>query len=232
MSNNLARHASQRQAVVATVKEVDSIKSELKNMAMSINQVIMMMRQQLMDTAEMTAAIAKMLGEDEVNKVIKEERIKRLTENLEVEKAQIAQAVADGKLVVAEVVTPKSLIVGCEFEADGSKRPPGQAHVQFNSLDKKFQELLLGKPKGFILEPTPAGGKFEVFQIYEEVPPKPQAAATPVAAESTDEASSIDDGTPSPETPAPAPAEVATAAPADSVSGFSFEDDSGDSSSN
>lgn len=132
----------------------------------------------LQSMVEVINAIIALGGEGFEEKVaakIKEEREKRLQEEVAKQKAQLAQLVEAGTLVVSERVGENSLIVGRELNNEGVQIGSGRAQVNFSQFTDEAKALVLGQGVGFLIEvPT---GKFEVQEIYDFAPPKEETVA-------------------------------------------------------
>lgn len=163
---------------------LDAVEKTIPDLISAINNSLGGLNQQLNAQGEVLEAVVSLLGQETVQNTIKETRERKATELMEQEKKAMEELKASGAIAASETVTEKSIIVGREFNPDGSVRHPGRAQVPFARVDQNFKEALLGKSVGFVMD-LPTGGKFEVVELYEVVPkPAPEAPAAP-AAEST-----------------------------------------------
>lgn len=154
---------------------LDAVEKVLPELVTGINNSLGSMNQQLNAQGEVLDALVGLLGRDTVETAIKTNRETKATEMMEAEKKAYEELKVAGALSVVEKVTEKSIVVGREYNPDGTVRHPGRAQVAFQRVDAAFKDALLGQPAGFILE-LPNGGKFEVVEVAEVVqPPDPQA---------------------------------------------------------
>lgn len=160
---------------------LDAVEKTIPDLISAINNSLGGLNQQLNAQGEVLEAVVSLLGQETVQNTIKETRERKATELMEQEKKAMEELKASGAIAASETVTEKSIIVGREFNPDGSVRHPGRAQVPFARVDQNFKEALLGKSVGFVMD-LPTGGKFEVVELYEVVPkPAPEAPATPAA---------------------------------------------------
>lgn len=141
----------------------------------SINNALGSINQQLSAQAEVLEGVVESFGRDKVEAAVKASRERRIQQTMESEKKALEDLRASGELVAVPLVTEKSVIVGREYDADGSVRVPGRVQVAYSRVDPQFQTKLLDQPPGTTFE-LPNGGKFEVLEVYEVVE-KPLAAA-------------------------------------------------------
>jgi hypothetical protein len=96
---------------------------------------------------------------------------------IERDKGLINELVRQGVIEAAEKVGPESIIVGREFDANGNLLGVGRAQVRFDQFAEAVREKVLGQSVGFVIEVDT--GKFEVIEIYNQVPPKPPVVEEP-----------------------------------------------------
>lgn len=167
----LERIAAQEQRVIALEQGVASLTT-------GISRKLSQLEQESSNMAEILNACVGALGQDVVGKAVVEARIEKLKAQAEENKARVAAAVAEGKLVVAEEVSPVSIIVGREFAKDSTEpNPPGVIYINFNAVEPSLQPQLLSKKVGESIG-TPPGGKFEVLEVYDPAPVSATLEAT------------------------------------------------------
>lgn len=175
---------------------LDQVEKTLPNLISAINNSLGGMSQQLNSQGKVLEAVMQLLGRESVESTMKEIEERRATETMEAEKKALEELTAAGNLVKVEKVSEKSIIVGREYQPDGSLRHPGRAQVAFPRVDPQFQPKLKDQGVGFVMD-LPNGGKFEVAEIYEVVQKAEEAAPADASAETPPP--------PAPEAPAPAP---------------------------
>lgn len=191
MSNTLERQLSLRKKAASLAERLDVVEAQQDDMQKTLPQLAMGFNDSFQrlsnrqDTLEETVdALVGLMGVAEVQRVIQETRLNKMKTAAEQTKANIAKAVAEGKLAKAEKIGEKTLIVGRETKADGVEIPPGYAAMSFSQVKKDYKEKFLGQAVGFLFD-TEAGGKFEVQELYEAVTPPPTPEAVPAAPEAT-----------------------------------------------
>lgn len=164
---------------------LDQVEKTLPNLISAINNSLGGLSQQLNSQGKVLEAVMQLLGRETVETTMKEIEDRRVTETMEAEKKALEELLAAGNLAKVEKVTEKSIIVGREYQPDGSLRHPGRAQVAFPRVDPQFQPKLKDQAAGFVME-LPNGGKFEVVEVFEVVqkpdeealpPPAPEASA-------------------------------------------------------
>ena len=184
--------ATQDQRVLAkrtsnALDRLDQVEKTIPNLISAINNSLGGLNNQLNSQGEVLEAVVELLGVETVQSTIKASRERKATEAMEAEKKALEELKSRGDVAPAEKISEKALIVGREYNKDGTVRHPGRAQVAFQRVDDQFRQGLLGQAAGFVLE-LPNGGKFEVLEIYEVVekkeepaPPPPEAVAAPEA---------------------------------------------------
>lgn len=170
------------------LQRLDALEQTMGGIVQGVNNALNQLQQQLAGFSETLGALVQSIGQDEVERLMVENRAERGRQLVESEKAGLAAMLAAGDVVAGEKVTEKSLLVGRELDKDGVVAPPGRAQTAFSRIEPGFQAGLLGQAVGFALD-LPTGGKFVVDEIYEVVdrPAAPPAAApetTPAPVES------------------------------------------------
>ena len=141
-----------------TQKEVEGVKAGLAQLVEFLQALVL-----VTDT------------ETKVQEQVKTSRHKREVERAERDSKMIASLVDSGLLEVAEVVGPKSILVGREFNKEGELLGGGRAQVPFNDFNVDMQAKILGQGVGFVLDAP--DGRFELVEIYNQAEPKaPQVA--------------------------------------------------------
>jgi len=150
------------------------VEKTLPNIISAVNNAFGRMDGQLNSQGEVLEAVVALLGMDTVQAKIKETREAKATAAMEQEKAALEELVKNGDVALVEKIGDKALIVGREYNPDGTVRHPGRAQVAFQRVDVQFQPTLRDQKAGFTFD-LPNGGKFEVVEVYEVVE-KPEAA--------------------------------------------------------
>jgi len=168
---------------------IDGIEQTLSAIIPQINNSFANMSRQQESQGEVLEAVVTILGQDTITATVKANRDARALATMEAEKKGLEELKANGTLAAVEVVSDKSLIVGREFNADGTIIHPGRVQVAYQRVDAQFQPQLLGKGVGITFD-LPKGGKFEVLEIYEVVqkPDAPTAGAVETAPAPTEPA--------------------------------------------
>lgn len=156
---------------------LDQIEKVLPELISGINNSFGGISQQVNAQGEVLEAVVGLLGKETIEAALKENRERKATEVMESEKKALEELKTAGAIAVTEKVTEKSIIVGREYNPDGTLRHPGRAQVPYSRVDANFKEKLLGQVAGFVLE-LPNKGKFEILEVCEVVQ-KPDAPAEP-----------------------------------------------------
>lgn len=157
---------------------LDAIEKTIAQLIPAINNSLGNLNQGISSQGEVLEAAVALLGRESVENSIKEARERRATETSEAQKKALEELVSRGELVAGTKVTEESVVVGREFNPDGSVRHPGRVQLAFQQVDAGFQAQFLGQAPGFTLD-LPNGGKFEVQEVFELPPKAPEQAATP-----------------------------------------------------
>lgn len=115
---------------------------------------------------KVVAALLELGGPAVVESKMLEMHNQRLVANAEKQKKELELLVAEGKVVKAEVVNEKSLLVGQETDKNGAVTSPGRHQLEFAEIAPAFQEKLLGKAVGAVVE-IPDKGTFTLNEIYQ-----------------------------------------------------------------
>lgn len=179
--------ATQDQKLIAkrtvnALERLDQVEKTIANLTSAINNSLMTLNNQTNAQGEVLEAVVAVLGNESIDEKIKELRVQKATEAMEAEKSALEALKASGEIVATQKVTDKSVIVGKEFNQDGSVRVPGRVQVAFQRIDAKFQPDLLGKEVGNTID-LPEGRKFEIVEIYEVAPKKEEPVAEAAPAE-------------------------------------------------
>lgn len=150
------------------LERLDQVEKVIAQIVSGVNNSLGGLSQQVGSQGSVLEAVVQLLGKDAVETTMKEIAERRAQETMEAEKKAMLELVTRGDVAAVEKVTDKSIIVGREFNPDGTLRSPGRAQVAFQRVDEAFKANLLGQTVGFIMD-LPAGGKFEVMEIYEVV---------------------------------------------------------------
>lgn len=141
-----------------------------------VNNAVSALSKQAGGLSEVVAAIAKLVGEDAIKALVETARKDAELQRVASLKAAIAEMKANGQLVTSEKITEDSLVVGVEFEADGSETFPGFVQLQFSQFKPEWREKLLGAEVGAKID-TLEGRSFQVNEIFSIAAAKPEAAA-------------------------------------------------------
>jgi hypothetical protein len=184
MSNGMQRNLSQRKQVKSALERIEALEQTTNQIVMGVNEALNSQGGRLEGVANIVEAVVELFGAEVVDAKIKEIADRKTLQNMENAKKALEAGVADGRLVKADAISEKSLVVGRETKADGEVIFPGRVQLTFNGIRPEFQEKLKGQAPGFTVE-TPAGGKFEVLEVYDIIEKAPEApaaeAATPEA---------------------------------------------------
>lgn len=113
-------------------------------------------------------AVLEILGRETVVSKITELREKRQSEESEAKKKQLEALLTEGKIVKTDKVSDKSIIVAQEKSLEGKVIHPGRFQLMFNEVAPVFQEKILAKEVGTVVD-IPNYGTLEVQEIYEPV---------------------------------------------------------------
>jgi hypothetical protein len=179
--SNLGRQVSMRQKTKSALERLDVIEENLPRIVGGFNEVLNRFGTQLQVIDELMTAVVALLGEENVNSKVQENRIKRAEDNARLQAEDIEKRLTDGTLVRVEAISEKSLIVGREFDKEGTVMIPGRVQMDFVTVLPDYKEKLIGQKVGFSV-PTPPGGKYEVVEIFEAVEkPAPAEGEVPAA---------------------------------------------------
>lgn len=174
MSNGINRPSARKQAGDALAR-LDEIEKVLTQLPLAMNQALNRISQQVSQIAEQLNAVVGILGVDAVAKAIQEERNAKDIADAERTKAEIEKGLAEGKLLLQDVVTEESIVTGVEYDKDGGVIVPGFIAAKFTDIEEEYKANLLGKGAGFEFA-TKTGGKFIVERAFVIAPP-PEATA-------------------------------------------------------
>jgi hypothetical protein len=129
---------------------------------------------------EVLNAVIRLQGEGFEQRVEDEvvaARTRRAQEQLNKAKSVLQQLIDDKVLVAAETITPDSIIVGKELDAQGNLVGLGEAQAEFSQFTEDARAAFLGQGVG--TKYTGPDGQFEVTAIYK---PNPDLEKTPETA--------------------------------------------------
>jgi hypothetical protein len=165
---------------------LDELEKALPQIVSGVNNSLSQLNNQLQGMTEIMDVLIENVGQEKVTAALAANRQKRSEDQAAAEKKSVDEALLSGTLENATEISEKTIVVGREFDKDGVVRIPGRVQVQFSRVSPEFQEKLKGQKPGFSFEIPSTGGKFEVDEIYDVVPPVVPApapvAAAPVAA--------------------------------------------------
>jgi hypothetical protein len=163
---------------------VKALEELTEGLAGFVQQEVGQVKQALTNLVEVLNGVIAAGGEGfelKVQEAVNAAQAQRAAEKIEREKAMIAQLVATGVLVPADVVGEESIVVGREFSLEGQLLGSGRSQVRFSQFTEEAKEKVLGQAVGFVIEvPT---GKFEVLEVYNQAPQKAPEVAEPVQIE-------------------------------------------------
>jgi hypothetical protein len=179
MGNTFDRQVSMRKKASDAMTRLDGLESEVDDLkqsfprfAMGVQSVTSKINNEISDLREIVDAIIQLVGPSKVQRVMIENRLTKLQADADASSNAIAKKVEDGQLAKGDKVTESSLIVGRESNADGTVIEPGYASFVFGQVHQAFKEKLLNQSVGSVVELND-GHKFEVLEIYVEVPKAP-----------------------------------------------------------
>lgn len=158
---------------------IEAVESQNKQIIAALNQSLAAIEQRLRALEEALEATVECVGVESVQDAIEDIRQRKAEMQAEFEKQSLQKAIDDGRAVPAEVVGEQTLIVGREYDASGKVLPGGRVQLFFSQIVPEMVEVLKGKTVGTVLD-LPAGGKFEILEIYGLV----KKDAAPATAES------------------------------------------------
>lgn len=133
-------------------------------------------------TGAVIDALVSMMGAEEVQAIIDQRHIERLTPIAEAQKTQALNAVSEGKIVVTEKVTDKSIVIAIERNARNSvSNLRAQLPMALlPALMEAFADKKVGDTVTVTNDATKAQASYEIIEIYEPTPtgleaPKPEA---------------------------------------------------------
>jgi hypothetical protein len=187
-SVSLRKNAADAMGRLTTLEgELEDVKGSLPRLAMGVQNITNKLSQDLYEVREYIDALIGLVGPEEVQKVIMDNRLTKSHADADASKANIAKKVEEGALAKAEKVTEESLVVGHEVKADGTVVEPGFASFAFSQVHPEFKTKLLGQSPGAVVE-LKDGHTFKVEEVYVEVPKAPVTAPTLEAVPNTTQA--------------------------------------------
>lgn len=158
---------------------IEAVESQNKQIIAALNQSLAAIEQRLRGLEEALEATVECVGVESVQDAIEDIRQRKAEMQAEFEKQSLQKAIDDGRAVPAEIVGEQTLIVGREYDANGKVLPGGRVQLFFSQIVPDMVDVLKGKTVGTVLD-LPAGGKFEILEIYGLV----KKDAAPATAES------------------------------------------------
>jgi hypothetical protein len=150
------------------LERLDQVEKTIGNVVGAVNNSLGQVSNQLSQITEVLDAVVQTLGADTIQQLMIASRTAKAEAQSQAEEAALKELVEKGDVAAAEKITDKSIVVGKEFDKEGTLRPPGRAQVAYSRIDPSFQESFLGQGAGFVLD-LPTGGKFEVTGVFEVV---------------------------------------------------------------
>lgn len=155
------------------LERISGLEQDMVRVVQSVNGVVQELESKINTLSETLAAVVDELGPENVQKAIKAARIRQLEERAEAQKAALAKAIEEVRVVQIDKIEGevKDLIItGVETLKDGSVLPPGYVQVPMQTVKPEFVEKLKDQGAGFKFE-TESGGSFEVTGVYKRLPP-------------------------------------------------------------
>lgn len=126
-------------------------------------------------------ALITLFGRDVVEAEIIRQKIAELEENSAKEKAVFDAAVADGKVVKAEVVGDRTVVIGHEVDADGKDLYPTRVQMLYGQLKPELKPAYKDHRVGDVID-TPINTKFTINELWDIVLPTPADIAAAASA--------------------------------------------------
>ncbi len=192
MSNNINRPSARNQAVNA-LEKVDNLEAKvgefqttlsavMRAMSNGLTQIQSQAQEQITALSEQIEAVIRILGAPQVATTIDAMRIERVEAVAAQSKANIAVAIAEGKLVTAEIVDEESIVTGIEYQASGDVVPGGgYAAMKFTEIKPEFRDAMKGQKVGVKVDLANGGGTFLIEQILKIAPVVAAAEPAPEA---------------------------------------------------
>lgn len=168
--------------VPLVVERVEFIEKSMTSLVDTLNKELMLLKQLQSATSEVLSAMVKVGGDEYKAKILETVEIEkkaRKEESVKTRKAKIEEELANGRLVTSTIVDEGSLLVGREFNTDGSLLED-YVTVPISEVMLEIKDKLVGKTVGEVLE-LPNKMKFELLAIYNEV--KQVKADAPIGTE-------------------------------------------------
>jgi hypothetical protein len=149
---------------------VSSLKERQGQIIKSTQEVVNKLQFINSKTAEVVEAVISALGTDfaaKVEQAAKANKVSRDEKVATLQKAQVTEALAAGKLKIVETVSEQTLIVGKELK-NNEVSPPGYHQITFSEVDNTIKAQLLGKKVGDQVKAL-NDVTFEITELYESV---------------------------------------------------------------
>lgn len=171
-----------RKVPKGALERIDELEKLIPNLLSSINEALLRVDNRVSELADVIEVIGDKIGKEEVLKLLQERREARDMDNAVKAQEALQKAVEAGVAVAVDTVSEKSLVVGVEYDKDGKAIPPARVQLMFTQIKPEVREKLAGNGPGTKVE-TPAGGTFEVLEVYNLVDQaaKTDQAPTPAA---------------------------------------------------
>src|SRR6185436_10718613 len=156
---------SLRKKAQSLQEKVDNLEQLFGQLMLGIQEQSQRSAQNLGNLAEVTQALVELTGKKQVDELIESNRIIKARADADRNQEELLNGVKDGYVTITDIIAPDSFLVGKEILSNGKVLGVGRQFVDFESLDSKYKEELLGKSVGAIIR-TPVGGSFEVLEIY------------------------------------------------------------------
>lgn len=173
-------HGAAAKKMAATALErIENLETNTGQLFEALGKTFTTVENRFHGVEELLAAVVSAVGPESVEKALEEARMEAAINQAIEAKKHIGQALERGDIVVADVVSKASIVVGDEVTSEGKAigYTDGRVQLFITRLLPEIRDQLLGKPVGTVIE-TPAKGKFTVVAIYDVID-KPAVATTP-----------------------------------------------------
>lgn len=168
--NETQQHIGAQKQARNALARVESIEKVLSEIARETDES----KNRMTSVMEVMDALVQLVGINEVQTVVGENRKERALKKQEQEIAAVKNLVESGVLVSETTANTGNLLVFKETKEDGSEvLPVSRVQFMFEQLKPDFQEQLKGKEVGSKIK-SDAGNFFEVREVYSVKSPPPE----------------------------------------------------------
>jgi hypothetical protein len=169
---------------VGALQRLDAVEKAQQQILLAVRQTFGLIDARLGGQQSSLNALITLFGRDTVEQEIVRQKVEELEGTAVKEKAGFDQAVEEGKLVKADIVGPRTVIVGHEVDGDGRDLHPLRVQMLFGMLKPEFQPAYKDHRVGDVIE-TPINTKFTINELWDVVPPSSVNAAAAESAAAT-----------------------------------------------